>query len=52
MSVHAGERWWSVDELAATDEIVARRPAVVAAAGPNPTSPDTAGDSITVEALG
>ncbi|HZD99289.1 MAG TPA: NUDIX domain-containing protein [Micromonosporaceae bacterium] len=22
MSVHAGERWWSVDELAATDEIV------------------------------
>lgn len=22
MSVHAGERWWSVDELATTDEIV------------------------------
>jgi hypothetical protein len=22
MSVHAGERWWSIDELATTDEIV------------------------------
>jgi hypothetical protein len=71
-SVHAGERWWSVDELASTEEIIypyALVPLLIDlrdgprpvqpvklpwhhAAERNHASPDTAGDSITGNALG
>lgn len=71
-SVHAGERWWSLDELATTEEIIypyglvplladlreGRRPVEPVrlpwhhAAEPNPASTDSAGDTITRDALG